>query len=240
MSHRDPVGTFETNVMGSLHLLEAAGRMKRPPMVILACSSAEYGHITPSRIPLTEKQPLKPLQPYGISKVCLELLARRYFLDRGLPAIILRLFNTTGPGKLNDAPSDFVRQLVAIRHGARPPVVEVGNLCTQRSFLHVDDAVRGFYLAALRGVPGEVYNLCGARVVTIEELLHLAMRLSGVQAEIRTAHRLVRPNDEKVIFGSTRKLRGETGWKATVPLSNTLRDTVRYWELRRQSGSPTL
>src|ERR1700689_5466590 len=113
--------------MGSLHLFEAVRHMKRRPIVGSACSSAEYGYVPESAIPVKEEQPLKPLPPYGISKVCLDLLAREYFLDYKIPAVNVRLFNTTGPGKTSDAPSDFVRQLARIKKGLQTPVIEVGN-----------------------------------------------------------------------------------------------------------------
>src|SRR5581483_5281139 len=99
LSWTDPVGTFEANIMGSLHLLEAVRQMKHPATIVSACSSAEYGHVAPSAIPVTEEQALRPLHPYGISKVCQDLLGREYFLDYGMPIVNLRLFNTTGPGK---------------------------------------------------------------------------------------------------------------------------------------------
>ena len=99
LSWSNPVQTFESNIMGSLYLFEAVRHLKRHPVVVSACSSAEYGHVPASAIPVTEEQPLQPLHPYGISKVCLELLAREYFLDYGIPAVNLRLFNTTGPGR---------------------------------------------------------------------------------------------------------------------------------------------
>jgi GDP-4-dehydro-6-deoxy-D-mannose reductase len=99
LSWEDPIWTFESNIMGSLHLFEAVRQMKRPPVVVSACSSAEYGHVPASAIPVTEEHPLLPLHPYGISKVCLDLLAREYYLDYKVPAVNLRLFNTTGPGK---------------------------------------------------------------------------------------------------------------------------------------------
>jgi GDP-4-dehydro-6-deoxy-D-mannose reductase len=230
LSWADPVSTFESNIMGSLHLFEAVRHMKRPPVVVSACSSAEYGHVPAKAIPVTEDQPLRPLHPYGISKVCLDLLAREYFLDYKIPAINLRLFNTTGPGKTSDAPSDFVRQLVRIRKGLQPPVIEVGNLKPRRAFLDVNDTVRGFYLAALKGKPGEAYNLCAAKTYEIGELLRTAIRLSGVKAEIRTAARLMRPSDEKIIFGSTRKIRRHTGWKPLRSIEQTLGSMLEYWD----------
>jgi GDP-4-dehydro-6-deoxy-D-mannose reductase len=230
VSWADPVGTFESNAMGSLHLFEALRHMKRPPVVVSACSSAEYGHVPPSAIPVTEEQPLRPLHPYGISKVCLDLLAREYFLDYKIPAVNLRLFNTTGPGKTNDAPSDFVRQVIRIKKGLQPPVIEVGNLKPHRAFLDVNDTVRGFYLAALKGKHGEAYNLCATSTIAIGELLRTAIRLAGIKSEIRPASRLMRPSDEKVIFGSTIKIRKHTGWKPIFSIEQTLNSMLEYWD----------
>lgn len=216
--------------MGSLHVFEAVRHMKRTPVVVSACSSAEYGHVSQSAIPVTEDQPLHPLHPYGISKVCLDLLAREYFLDYKIPAVNLRLFNTTGPGKTNDAPSDFVRQLVRIRKGLQAPVIEVGNLKPRRAFLNVTDTVRGFYLAATRGKRGEPYNICAAQTHEVGHVLKTAIRLSGVKAEIRSVAHLMRPSDEKIIFGSTEKLRKDTGWKPLRTIEQTLTSMLEYWD----------
>ena len=230
VSWADPVRTFESNIMGSLYLFEAVRHMRRPPVIVSACSSAEYGNVPASAIPVKEEQPLKPLHPYGISKVCLDLLAREYFLDYKIPAVNIRLFNTTGPGKTNDAPSDFVRQLVRIKKGLQPPVIEVGNLKPRRAFLDVQDTVRGFYLAAMRGKRGEAYNLCASRTHHIHEVLQAAIRLSGVKADIRPVSRLMRPSDEKIIFGSTQKFRKDTGWTALNSIEQTLQSMLEYWQ----------
>src|SRR6266436_542152 len=188
VSWADPVRTFESNIMGSLYLFEAVRHMRRAPVIVSACSSAEYGNVPASAIPVKEEQPLQPLHPYGISKVCLDLLAREYFLDYKIPAVNIRLFNTTGPGKTNDAPSDFVRQLIGIKKGLQPPIIEVGNL------------------------------------------LHTAIRLSGVKAEIRPVPRLMRPSDERIIFGSTEKIREDTGWESLLSIEQTLKSMLEYWD----------
>ncbi len=230
VSWADPAGTFESNIMGSLHVFEAVRYMKRPAVVVSACSSAEYGNVPPAAIPATEQQPLHPLHPYGISKVCLDLLAREYFLDYRVPTVNLRLFNTTGPGKTNDAPSDFVRQLIRIKKGLQPPIIEVGNVKPRRAFLDVNDAVRGFYLAAMKGKRGKVYNLCAAQTYQMADVLRTAMRLSGVTAKIRPVSRLMRPSDEKIIFGSTEQFRKDTGWKPLQSLEQTLGSMLAYWD----------
>jgi len=230
LSWEHPVETFESNIMGSLNLFEALRYMEEKPIVVSACSSAEYGHVPASRIPVSEDEPLHPLHPYGISKVCLDLLAHQYFLDYGISAINIRLFNTTGPGKTNDAPSDFVRQLARIKQGQQLPVIHVGNLKPRRAFLDVHDTVRGFYLAALKGKPGQAYNLCATKTNTIAEILQTAIRLSGTKVEVREAEHLLRPSDEKIIFGSTRKIRKDTGWKPLVSMQQTLASMLEYWD----------
>lgn len=230
LSWEDPVGTFESNIMGSLHLFEAVRHMKRPPVVVSACSSAEYGRIPRAAIPVRENHSLHPLHPYGISKVCLDLLAREYFLDFKIPTVNMRIFNTTGPGKTNDAPSDFVRQLIRIRKGLQPAVIEVGNLKPRRAFLDVSDTVRGLYLAALKGKYGESYNICASGTHEIGALLKTAIQLSSVRAEIRPTARLMRPSDEKIIFGSTQKFRRHTGWKPIRSVEQTLSSMLDYWD----------
>jgi GDP-4-dehydro-6-deoxy-D-mannose reductase len=230
VSWADPVRTFEANIMGSLYLFEAVRSMRKSPVIVSACSSAEYGNVPASAIPVKEEQPLKPLHPYGISKVCLDLLAREYFLDYEIPAVNIRLFNTTGPGKTNDAPSDFVRQLVRIKKGLQAPVIEVGNLKPRRAFLDVQDTVKGFYLAAMKGKRGEAYNLCASRTHQIHEVLHTAIRLSGVKVEIRAVPHLMRPSDEKIIFGSTKKFQKDTGWTPANSIEQTLKSMLDYWQ----------
>ena len=230
VSWADPVFTFESNVMGSLSLLEALRHQKRPPVMVSACSSAEYGNVPPEAVPVTEEQPMRPLHPYGISKLCLDLLAREYFADYNIPTVNVRLFNTTGPGKTNDAPSDFVRRIIRIKKGLQPPVLEVGNLKPRRAFLDVEDTVRGFYAAAMKGKRGEAYNLCAPRTYEIRELLDMAIRLSGVKAEVRPIPALMRPSDEKIIFGSTDKIRKDTGWKPTRTIEQTIAAMLKYWD----------
>jgi GDP-4-dehydro-6-deoxy-D-mannose reductase len=234
VSWADPVRTFESNIMGSLYLFEAVRRMKTHPVVVSACSSAEYGHVPQSAIPVKEEQALHPLHPYGISKVCLDLLAKEYHFDYGIPVVNLRLFNTTGPGKTDDAPSDFVRQLANIKKGKQPPVIEVGNLKPRRAFLDVRDTVRSFYLAALKGKRGQSYNICAASTHEVGALLRTAIRLAGVKAEIRQAPHLMRPSDERIIFGSTGKFRRDTGWRPLFSLEQTLMSMLDYWEERLQ------
>ena len=93
----------------------------------------------------------------------------------------------------------------------------------------MNDAARGFYLAAAKGKRGEAYNLCAARTYRMSEVFDVAIRLSGVKAEVRPAKHLMRPSDEKIIFGSTQKIRKDTGWKPLLSfLEQTLQSMIDY------------
>jgi GDP-4-dehydro-6-deoxy-D-mannose reductase len=120
--------------------------------------------------------------------------------------------------------------LVRIKKGLQPPVIEVGNLKPRRAFLDVQDTVKGLYLAALKGRYGEAYNICASGTHEIGALLRTAIQLSGVRAEIRPNARLMRPSDEKIIFGSTQKFRRHTGWKPLQPIEQTLSSMLQYWD----------
>jgi GDP-4-dehydro-6-deoxy-D-mannose reductase len=103
-------------------------------------------------------------------------------------------------------------------------------LTPRRAILDVHDAVRGFYLAALKGKRGEAYNLCATTTHQIGELLKTAIKLARVKAEIRAAQHLMRLSDEKIIFGSTEKLRKQTGWKPALSIEQTLGSMLSYWD----------
>ena len=123
--------------MGSLYLLEAVRYMKKRRGGCFSLFERGVWQRSARSSARTEEQPTVPLHPYGISKLCQDLLAREYYADYEVPTVNIRLFNTTGPGKTNDAPSDFVRRIIRIKKGLQPPVIEVGNLKPRRAFLDV-------------------------------------------------------------------------------------------------------
>lgn len=229
VSWADPLLTMTSNVIGSLHLFEAVHRLPQVPTVVSACSSAQYGFVDAKDIPVKEEHPLVPLHPYGVSKAAMDQLSNQYFVNRKSPFIRVRLFNTTGAGKKGDAPSDFVRQLARIHRKEQEPVIRVGNLEPHRAFLDVEDTVRGFFLAATKGTPGAAYNLCAYKTQSMQQLLDQAIQISGTQPEVRPEPTLMRPSDERIIFGDTTKIQSETGWRQTVPLETTLQRMFDYW-----------
>ena len=111
---------------------------------MVACSSAEYGLVASKDLPVRETHPLLPLHPYGVSKVAQDLLAAQYYANYKIPAIRIRIFNTTGPGKKDDVCSDLTKRAIEIVLGIRPPLMKVGNTNTRRAIIDVRDQVEDF------------------------------------------------------------------------------------------------
>jgi GDP-4-dehydro-6-deoxy-D-mannose reductase len=232
-SWEDPAGTLKTNLLGLLHLLEAARTLSLEPRLLVVGSAEEYGLVQPHQMPLREEAPLRPASPYAVSKVAQGFLALQYALSLGLPIVRTRTFHHTGPRRGEQfAESSFARQLAEIEAGRRPPWVEVGNLDAVRDFTDVRDVVRAYWALLDRGAPGEVYNVCSGRGVKMTDLLEELVALSGLEVEIRVDPSRLRPLDVPVVVGDPSRLCAATGWHASIPLSQTLRDLLDHWRER--------
>ena len=238
VSWERPQETMDTNVLGTVNLYEAIRTLRAmdpgyDPMVVAACSSAQYGaSLLDATGPVTEDAAFLPLHPYGVSKVATDLLAFQYFRSDGIRSIRARIFNTSGPRKTGDVISDFARRIAAL-----PPaggVLRVGNLSTRRAFLHVDDLISALTVLAAKGQPGEAYNISGAEIVSIGDLIPMFEAVAGCPITPDVDKSLLRPTDEPIIIGSNAKITGATGW---VPKRNVreLVADVYAWEKGRRN-----
>ena len=229
-----PRETIDINVGGTVNLFECIRAVGITPVVVVACSSAEYGPVASEDLPVRETHPLRPLHPYGVSKVAQDLLAAQYFANYGIRSIRIRIFNTTGPGKLGDVCSDLTRRAVEIELGMHPPFLRAGNLATRRAIVDARDLVRGLLLSAECCEPGEVYNLGGDQVVSIHEIIEAVRPYVQADFTIQQDPALMRACDEPVIAGDTTKFRNRSGWKPQIGLGTTIRDMLAWW--REQVG----
>lgn len=229
VSLEKPRETMDINAGGTINLYECLRTAGLMPMVVVACSSAEYGPVESKDLPVREDHPLRPLHPYGVSKVAQDLLAAQYFANYKMPSVRIRIFNTTGPSKLGDVCSDLTRRAVEIEMGMRPPSLTVGNLTSRRAIIDVRDMVRGLWLASERCEPGEVYNVGANRIYSVEELIE-AIR-PNVKASFRVQQdpELMRACDEPVIAGDTSKFQRCSGWEPEIDLGRTLEDMLDWW-----------
>ena len=187
--------TMDINAGGTINLFECIRSAGITPVVVVACSSAEYGFVDARDLPVRETHPLRPLHPYGVSKVAQDLLAAQYFATYGLLAVRIRIFNTTGPGKIGDVCSDLARRAVEIELGMRSPSLQVGSI-TKRAIIDARDLVRGLWMSAECCAPGEVYNLGANQIYSIQEVIDIIQSLARVSFEIEQDPALMRACDE--------------------------------------------
>ena len=238
VSWDDPWYTIETNVTGTVNIFEGVRKLGLDCKILNACSSGEYGFVSEDEVPIREDHSLKPLHPYGVSKVGQEMLAYQYNENFGIKSVNVRIFNTTGPGKVNDVCSDFTKRLIEIEKGINPEKkLRVGNLNVRRAITDVRDVIRAFDLALDRETIGDVYNLSGERVYEVREIVEILRRFVNFDFDIQQDPKLLRPTDEPIIYGDSRKFQQKTGWKQEIPLEKTLSDMLEYWSKVLESPS---
>ena len=222
----EPRFTYDTNLTGTLNILEAARRARTSPSIGFAGSGTEYG--APVQTPTPESTPYDPKSPYAASKVAADLLCLLYFERYGLPVFRYRVFGTTGPGKVGDSSNDFARGIAQIERTGQPGVLRVGNIDTRRDIGDVRDAVRAMALVLERGKPGEAYNIARGEAVLIRDNIEWLISLARVPIRIEVEAERRRPLDEPVHWADVSKLR-DLGWVPQVPVKETLREILEYW-----------
>jgi len=232
-----PGDTLATNVIGQTNIFEALRALKLDPAIQIACSSEEYGLVLPDEVPIKETNPLRPLSPYAVSKVAQDYLAYQYFQSYGIRSVRTRGFNHTGPRRGEVfVTSNFARQVARIEAGKQEPVLRVGNLDAVRDFTDVRDMVRGYWLAATRAKPGEVYNLASGKGITVRAMLDMLLASARIAVRVETDPARLRPSDVEVLIGDYSKFHADTGWEPRIPFERTLGDLLDYWRERVASG----
>jgi GDP-4-dehydro-6-deoxy-D-mannose reductase len=226
----DPSGTIATNAGLEANLLAALVRLDPMPRVVIIGSGDEYGRPTGRARRLDESTPLRPLTPYGVSKVTQDLLALQYHLSHGLPAIRLRPFNHAGPRQGPDfAIASFAQQIARIEAGRQPPVMKVGNLAARRDFTDVRDMVRAYLMAAEKGKPGEVYNIGSGTATRLREVVDLLLTMTRARVALEVDPGRTRTAEAAVYVCDARRFARLTRWRPQIGLERTLRDTLDYW-----------
>ncbi len=228
-----PITTMRTNVEGTINLLEATRRYCPHARVHIAGTSAQYGWVRPEETPIPETHPMRPLSPYGVSKVAAEMSGLQYYHCYDLPVIVTRSFNHVGPHQGDRcAIQTFCKQMAAIEAGQQPPVIQVGNLDARRDFSHTTDVARALWLLMERGTPGEVYNLCSGTATRIGDIVEMVRQQGDVDAEVQVDPSRLRPADEPVLMGDNRKLCAATGWQPEIPMQQIVAELLDYWRTR--------
>ncbi len=233
-SWAEPRETLAANLEMTANLLEAV-RVEAPGAAVVLVGSGEvYG--PPERLPVDESAPLRPQNPYAVSKAACDLLGGQYADAHGLRVVRTRAFNHAGPGQ----PDDYVvgtltRQVAAAEAAGEGEVVlRTGNPDSARDFTDVRDVVRA-YEAAAKLEPG-AYNVCSGRAASVRELVRLVSEEARLPVRHEVDPERVRAHDVPEVVGSAALFGERTGWRPEIPLAQTVADALDAWrgELARR------
>jgi GDP-mannose 4,6-dehydratase len=231
-----PLDTLETNVQGTVRILEAV-KNHAPKAITHVCSSSEvFGRVPREKLPIDEECNFHPASPYAISKVGTDLVGRFYAEAYGLTTLTTRMFTHTGPRRGDVfAESSFAKQIALAENGFIEPVIKVGNLKSLRTVADVRDAVRAYFmLVTINPIAGEYYNIGGQHTAEVGEILDHLISISSIKnnLKIEVDPDRLRPIDADLQVPNTDKFTKHTGWKPEINFEQTMQDLLDYWRTR--------
>jgi NDP-hexose 4,6-dehydratase len=226
-SYCAPRSFVDTNVIGTLHVLEAV-RACRTPRLVHTSTSETYG--TALTVPISEAHPLQAQSPYAASKIAADKLVESYYLSFGTPAVTVRPFNTFGPRQSARA----VIPAIIIQLAAGSRQLKLGALDPTRDFSYVTDTAEAFAdlgEAPASAVLGELFNVGPGADVSIGQLAEDIAGLMGVTADVIEDPQRLRPKDSEVmrLVCDASRLRDRTGWRPRCSRDEGLRRTIEWF-----------
>jgi GDP-4-dehydro-6-deoxy-D-mannose reductase len=226
-----PAETLTANVAITANLLEAV-RLEAPEATVVVIGSGEvYG--PPESLPVGEDAPLRPQNPYAVSKAACDLLAGQYAdAFGGMRVVRMRPFNHAGPGQTEDyVLGTLTRQVAAAEAaGSEEALLRTGNPDSARDFTDVRDVVRAYVAAG--SLEGGVFNVASGNAATVRELIELVRAASQLPVRHEIDPARVRAHDVPEVRGSAARLREATGWEPEIPLAKTVADALEDWRER--------
>jgi len=234
MSWEEPEEVLTNNIISELNIFETIRDLKlvNKTVIHIAGSSEEYGFVAPDECPITEKNELRPMSPYAVSKIGQEFLASQYYRSYGLKTVITRAFNHEGPRRGRDfVTSSFASQVAEIESKGNEGTIKVGNLDSKRDFTDVRDMIKAYYLIITNDniKYGEAYNISSDKVYTIKEVLNFFISNSKANIKIEQDSKRMRPSDVTLLQGDSSKFRNATKWKPEIGFEKMLGDILEYW-----------
>jgi GDP-4-dehydro-6-deoxy-D-mannose reductase len=227
-SWREPARVWEANVVGTVNVLEAVRRKQPRARVLFASTGEVYGRA--DRLPTPEDVPVAPVSPYAASKAAAEIAcgqAREAELD----VVVARAFQHEGPGRDERfAVGSWARQLAELEL-AGGGALRVGNLDVERDITDVRDVCRAYQMLLDPSVEGGTYNVASGRSVRLQEVVDLLVQLARCPVRVELDPERLRPVDIQELCGDASRLERATGWRAQIPLEQTLADALE--EARR-------
>ena len=234
VSLQKPKETLESNIIANFNLLEAIKNYSRESKVLIVGSAEEYGLVAEKDLPINEETPLRPTNPYAVSKIAVDFLALQYFYSYKIKVVRIRPFNHIGPRQKPEfVVADFANQIAKIILNKTSAPVRVGNLDVKRDFTDVRDIARAYWLALEKGQFGDVYNLGSGKSYTIRIILQKLINISGRKIKIKQDPGKLRPVDIPNLLCDNTKFVKQTDWQSTIGIDQSLKDTLEYFKVSK-------
>jgi len=233
-SYVAPQSFVETNILGTLNVLEAA-RENRVSRVVHTSTSEVYGSAL--TLPISEQHPLQGQSPYSASKIGADMLAESFVRSFDMPVVILRPFNTYGPRQSERA---IIPTLIRQFLDPKCQILKVGDTTTERDFTFVTDTVAAFMSAGI-GMNigfGRPYNAGSGKMISVAELIDTIAEIVGTPKPVSQEPERMRPGKSEVraLQSDSRRLLGDTGWRPRLTLKQGIARTVDWWRDRLARG----
>ena len=231
VSFKTPVITLQTNIIGTTHLFESIKESEYNPVIVSVSSSEVYGMPEEDEIPIKETNPIRPANPYSISKVGHDLMSQYYYKAYGMKIIITRMFSHEGARRGKQfALSSFAYQIAKAEKLVGEQFIYHGNLESTRTYAHIDDAISAYWVCSSSNKFGEVYNIGGSETCTVGDALDKLISMSTKKdLKKKLDEDRVRPTDITLQIPDTTKFRHEFAWTPMKNLTNVCEDLLNYW-----------
>ena len=229
---------MDVNYNGTVNILDALKNFAPNCRILIPGSGEEYGDILESELPISDRTPLKPVNPYAVTKIAQDLISFVYFRSYSLNVIRLRTFNHEGPRREHYfGIASYCYQIAKMEHGLQELKLRVGHTGDKRNFTHVMDIVRAYFLAMEKLQPGELYLVGTERdenIATFAEVIERLIKLSTLKdtIQIEQVAEYTRPTSVPYLLADAKKFSELTNWSATYTLDEILIDTLNYWRER--------
>jgi GDP-mannose 4,6-dehydratase len=232
-----PHDVVTNNINITLNLLECVRLLKNKdgynPIIQICSTSEVYGTVDAKNVPITEDCPLKPINPYAVSKMAQDNLGYVYYLNYGMNIVRTRMFTYLNARRADLFATAFAKQILEIKRGERDVLVH-GNLDTVRTFIDVRESAEAYWIATQKCKMGEVYNIGGNVGYSIGQFLELLINKMGVPVVTKVDPKLLRPSDITVQIPDMSKFTRDTGWKPVIPFDKSvdyfIEELYKFWD----------
>ena len=242
-SFETPLLASQTNLLGTAKICDEI-LLKQPDCVLMHCSTPEVYGICPGDRKIKEETPMRPNNPYGVSKAASDMYVLERAASVGLKAFLTRAFSHTGPRRgSNFSISSDAIQIARILRNEQEPIIKVGNMKSKRIVADVRDIVDVYYQLMLaffdqKIKKGEIFHIAGNELFEIQHYLDIMLELTGLTGKVEQEiePKFYRKIDIPVQIPDDSKVRNLLQWEPKIPIETTLKDLVSYWAKKLKKG----